>query len=261
MITLGDSQHPALIFLHGFMGTGEDWRALANHFTDRFYCVLPDLPGHGTNIDHDPEQPLTFDQIAYGVRALLDTNDLKHPTLVGYSLGGRAALYTAIRFPHRFHALVLEGPNPGIPDENARTQRATLDDQRGDKIEHDLGSFIEHWYDMPLFAGLHRDPARLAAMKTRRKQNNPFWAAKAIRDFSPGRMPDLWPRLSEITLPTLLIAGADDAKYSQIIRKMAETIPNAQTAHIPGAGHNAHHDQTYAFIQVLDSFFSRVYAK
>ncbi len=49
--------------------------------------------------------------------------------------------------------------------------------------------------------------------------------AKALRDYGTGQMPNLWPRLIEIKVPTLILAGEYDEKFVQIAKKMANLIP------------------------------------
>jgi 2-succinyl-6-hydroxy-2,4-cyclohexadiene-1-carboxylate synthase len=64
----GDQSNPAILFLHGFLGLGEDWSEIAQDLTQDHFCILPDLPGHGQSrelSDHQfPDFAATSEAIA-----------------------------------------------------------------------------------------------------------------------------------------------------------------------------------------------------
>ncbi len=247
----GNPASPPTLFLHGFMGTGADWLDAAGRFAGRSFCILPDLPGHGAN-PHLPDAPLNFDVLAEGVIDLLDRQKLARVNLVGYSMGGRIALYTALQRPERVAALVLEGANPGLSAAPERRARAQADAARAQAmLSEGMDAFVEGWYELGLFASLHRHPRLLAQVKAKRKKNDPRMAARVIQELSPGRLPSLWDRLSELTMPVLLLAGELDAKYAALVSKMAAKIPGARVAIIPDAGHNTHLENPAAFAAVV----------
>ncbi len=235
------------------MGRGTDWQAIAQPFSERYLCLLPDLPGHGDNLAWPFETPLSLSSVAADLMA----RTFDKLTLLGYSMGGRVALQTAINYPTRVSRLVVESGNPGIVEASARQARALLDEQRATEIRKlGIETFVERWYDLPLFASLHRQPSLLAQIKTARRQNEARWAAKVISELSPGRQPELWSRLGEIRVPTLLITGDLDSKYLEITNRMAAKIPQAQIAIIPQAGHIPHAEQPQRFIKQIEQFLS-----
>jgi 2-succinyl-6-hydroxy-2,4-cyclohexadiene-1-carboxylate synthase len=255
--SIGKNQNPPLLFLHGFMGRGTDWLSIANDCAARFYCLLPDLPGHGANLNLPFSQPLDFELIAHGVARLIDQFELDAVHLVGYSMGGRIALYTALKYPEKIKSLTLEGASPGIKTEQARRERAALDDQHALRLRAEgLETFIEEWYNMPLFQSLHRYPQLLDRVKQQRKQNDPGWMAKIISELSPGRQPSLWPHLGALTVPVLLVSGALDQKYSEMAVAMAQQFPKATVKIIPASGHNVHLEQPAQFAELLTAFLS-----
>lgn len=255
MQTLGDPSQPGLVFLHGFLGRGADWLPIASAFADRYNCILPDLPGHGANITLAPETPLDYAFFAQDLLAALPDSRPIH--LLGYSMGGRAALYFALRYPERVQTLILESVNPGISDPVARVERARLDDAWAAKIRaHGLPAFIDEWYSQPLFRSLHRQPELLAQIKTARCQNNPGWVAKVIAELSPGRQPWLGSRLDEIKIPTLLLAGKLDEKYAAALPGFAAQIRGARAALVPFAGHTIHAERVERFVAICRAFLS-----
>ncbi len=250
---------PGVLWLHGFLGRGADWAPIVAALGERFHCVTPDLPGHGTHALDAYAQPLHFRSLAQALIADLDRRRLPRVALVGYSMGGRLALYTALHYPDRVAALVLESASPGLADPAQRAARAALDDRRAADIRRrGLPAFLDDWYAMPLFASLHQHPDLLARLKRERAAIPPEWAARVIAELSPGRQPALWHRLPDLHCPTLLICGARDPKYPALMRRMAAALPNARLHCVPDAGHNVHAERPAAFCQAVRTFFTAI---
>ncbi len=255
---LGNPKNPPLVFLHGFLGSGKSWVNIAESFSENYFCILPDLPGHGENINLDIYSPLNFDVLTEWLLRLLDEIPAPKIHLTGYSLGGRAALTFACRYPERILTLTLESASPGIIDSNERARRNDEDSSRAESILKDgMSAFIEKWYRMPLFASLNSQPEKLSAIKEAASRNDPRWMAKVIRELSPGLQTPLWDSLSKLSFPVLLIAGGKDEKYVQVIHKMTERIPSAQKNIVPEAGHNVHAEQPEIYISLLSEFLSK----
>lgn len=253
----GSPTHPAVVFLHGFMGRGDDWHEITEKLSDKYYCICPDLPGHGKNVNRPIDAPLNFENVSKELIGLLDELRLEKVNLVGYSMGGRIALYTACHYPERINTLTIESANPGIQDEDARKQRANLDKERAEKIKaNGIETFVEKWYQAPLFASLHDHPILLDKVKTARMQNDPVWMAKVIAEMSPGRQTPLWDKLSQLTMPVMLLSGNLDGKYIGIMHKLSENIDGARVETIPNVGHNAHLEAQDQFTTTLETFLN-----
>ena len=249
---VGDEAQPALVFLHGFMGMGEDWMSISSEFGDRFYCLMPDLPGHGeTPLDEE----LGYTAWASALRDDLLAQGIEKFHLVGYSMGGRLALYFALTYPDLVEKLLLESANPGISDMIKRAERATLDDKLADSMQKaGMKDFLDFWYDIPLFASLNQHPEIKTQLIEKRARQNPEKMTRVLTEMSPGRQPSLWSRLGELELSSLLIAGELDEKYSRITSQMAITMPNAMRVTLPGCGHNTHLENPSLFLHHLNAW-------
>ncbi|MBI5946110.1 MAG: 2-succinyl-6-hydroxy-2,4-cyclohexadiene-1-carboxylate synthase [Chloroflexi bacterium] len=254
---LGNSESPPLVFLHGFLGSEKSWHDINVALQEQYFCILPDLIGHGKNTNLEINSPLNFDVLTDWLLQLLDKIPAPKIHLIGYSLGGRVALHFAVHHPERIHSLILESASPGIMDETERAKRLVEDSARAESILRDgMSAFVENWYRMPLFASLNSHPEKLSTIKESAKQNDPRWMAKVIRDLSPGAQTPLWDSLSKLSFPVLLISGAKDEKYLQVIHKMSERIPSAQKNIVPEAGHNVHAEQPEKYISLLKNFLA-----
>ncbi len=251
MLTLGSPQNPTLVFLHGFLGSRASWRPIAERLSHAYFCLLPDLPGHGENL-WALDAPLNFEILNDWLFRLLDDFSAPKIHLAGYSLGGRAALNFACRYPQRILTLTLESSSPGLPGPAERALRLEQDSARaGAILREGLPAFLENWYAMPLFASLQNRPALLAALKKSAAQNDPRQMAKIIHDLSPGLQTPLWQELPGLTFPVLLLAGQKDEKYARLAPQMAARLPGATLKIIAGAGHNLHAEKPQAVLKAL----------
>ncbi len=187
---------------------------------------------------------------------VLDDAGIERCTLVGYSMGGRVALYFARYHGRRVRRLVLESCTPGLRTEAERAERRAVDARRARRIQEDLSAFLENWYRMPLFASLAQHDL-VDTMVERRCGNDPDELVRALDGMGTGAQPSLWEELDAIDLPTLLLAGELDEKYVQITSAMKARNPAMRRVVVPDAGHNIHAERPQAFVSHLVDFVAR----
>ena len=250
-----DRAAPLCVFLHGWMGSHSDWEPIVSQMPIEMSYLLLDLPGHGKSVPIPPQESLDFDNLADSLHEHLQ--EYQRYTLVGYSMGGRLALYYTLKYPHAVDSLILESCQPGIQEPEARLSRATLDTQRAEQIvEAGLSQFVEHWYKAPLFRSLHQQPNQLKQLQRRREQNHESSMARTIRELSPGRQPSLWNHLSSLSAPTLLLTGKQDPKYPTLMQLMHKQIPHSHLKIEPHAGHNVHLETPEAWQRIVCDFLT-----
>ena len=93
-----------LILLHGGLGSGEMFGPTLPKLAERHQVILPDLQGHGRTADID--RPIDIRLMADDIAALIDYLRLEKPDVVGYSLGGGVAFFTAVKYPDKIRRLV-----------------------------------------------------------------------------------------------------------------------------------------------------------
>ena len=93
-----------MILLHGGLGSGEMFGPTLPQLAERHQVILPDLQGHGRTADTD--RPIDIRLMADDIAALIDHLGLDKPDVVGYSLGGGVALFTAVKHPDKVRRLV-----------------------------------------------------------------------------------------------------------------------------------------------------------
>jgi 2-succinyl-6-hydroxy-2,4-cyclohexadiene-1-carboxylate synthase len=251
-----DKTKPVLLFLHGFLGDRTEWVDLAESFSDDYRCLLVDLPGHGENRSLD-ENDYTIQNCAQALLQLLVELEIDKADLLGYSMGGRLALYLAVTFPKRCRRVILESSSPGLKTKSERDERAGNDRELATKLEREgLDVFLNEWYDKPIFATLKEHPGKLSGLLKQRRRSDPAGLAMSLRLMSTGRQPSLWDKLSKINLPLLLLAGEKDLKFSGIAHSMADLCPTAEVRIIANAGHNLHIEQPEQFVRIARDFLA-----
>lgn len=257
-ILTGPSRAPLVVFLHGFLGSRNDWVPIVRLLEGRFHCLAVDLPGHGMSL-HGDEADYTFQSAAASIIDLIDTIDVPSFSLVGYSMGGRLALYLASIYAMRVDALVIESASPGLRTNAERIERRALDNRWEQMLEaNDMRSFLNAWYRQPLFGSLASRSDRLEAVISTRMPNDPRELARALRGMSVAVQPSLWDEWRANHIPSLIIAGALDAKYSAIAGEMASMCAASGTRIIPGAGHNVHEEAPDEYNRVVCGFLSGI---
>ena len=189
-----------LVLLHGNGEDGTYFTHQIAHFSQRFRVLALDTRGHGKS--PRGEAPFTIRQFARDLLAFLDARGIERAHLLGFSDGGNIALVFALAHPERVGKLVLNGANLNT---------------RG--VKRSVQVPIELGYRMArLFAGL-----------SAKARTNAEMLGLMVND--PNVAPE---ELSALAAPTLVIAGENDMIREDHTRLIAERIPNARLAFVPG---------------------------
>lgn len=254
-----NKEKPIILFLHGFMGNIHEFDEVIKLLFNDFSYLTIDLPGHGeTQVLND--ECYTITSTAAAIIQLLDKLKIDQCYLIGYSMGGRLALYLTLHFPHRFIKVILESASPGLVTETARLARIKSDTQIARKLSRimnkdDFYDFLNNWYQQPIFGDIKNHP-QYQSMISSRLANHPLNLVKSLQFMGTGSQPCLWELLTKNTIPLLLLVGEKDEKFIDINMIMTEKNKFAKLQIIPQVGHNIHLENTLSFVQnILDFFF------
>ena len=251
----GNSTLPGILMLHGFLGSGKDWSHYAERLWNHYVCFMPDLPGHGATVTVDTAT-CSFEKICDSLAELAGKVHPEPLHLVGYSMGGRLALYLSLHYPEKFRSAVIISSSPGLKTPQERALRQKSDDRLAESITADFESFLDAWYKLPLFASLKKH-SLFPEIIARRSENNPESLASALRQLSTGRQPSLWDKLAENRLPTGFFVGEKDTKYVEIGRQMVNLCPDSELSIFPGCGHTLHIENRHLFVERLQLFLQK----
>lgn len=250
----GDSSKPALLFLHGFMGSSLDWQDIADTLRSEYRTLAIDLPGHGQTVA-TTDDDYTMPRCASGIVDLLHDLNLARTHLIGYSMGGRLALYLASQYPQLVDKVIVESASPGLKTQQERSARVERDLQvAADLKSLPMAEFLSRWYNQPLFATIDKNSPSFQNLMLRCLLNDPALLAKSLHHMGTGAQPSLWKDLQKIRSQLLLIVGERDAKFKGIAEEITKIHPAIKIAIIPGAGHNVHLEKPMEYIKQVSLF-------
>ncbi len=250
-----------LVLLHGFTGCAANWRPLLPRLAERHRVIAIDLPGHGNSGAPGSVARYKMPRVAADLIELLTRHDATPAHWLGYSMGGRLALYMAVRQSSVVRSLTLVSATAGLANAAKRQARRAADEALAARIERDgVASFVAEWERNLLFAGLAGLPEEArATLHEQRLSNSPLGLANSLRGMGAGAQPSLWSRLAAMTAPALLIAGQRDTKFVALNEGLAVSIPNATLRLIPDAGHVVQMEQPEAFLAAVTDFLERLH--
>ncbi|XP_024934015.3 protein PHYLLO, chloroplastic isoform X2 [Ziziphus jujuba] len=267
------SKENVLVFLHGFLGTGEDWISIMEAISGCSRCISIDLPGHGgTKIQNHSnntmkESCMSVEVVADVICNLIHQITPGKVTIVGYSMGARIALYMALKFTDKVKGAVVISGSPGLKNEVARKVRKAKDDSRASfLVAYGLHLFVENWYAGPLWSSLRGHPKFKQIVASRLHHEDVQSLAKLLSDSSVGRQLPLWEDLKHTETPLLFIVGEKDSKFKAIAHEMCYTIDSSRKTsdasssdvyelfEIPDSGHAPHLENPLPVVSALRRF-------
>lgn len=251
---------PLIFLLHGFMGNINEFDEAIKLLGEDFSSLTLDLPGHGKTQVLGGDQYYKIELTAQAIINLLDELKIDKCHLIGYSMGGRLALYLTIHFPERFLKVVLESASPGLATEADRLERVRRDSQIARKlsrsiIQTDFAAFLSNWYSQPIFGSIKNHP-EFERLLENRLQNHLIELTKSLQFMGTGNQPSLWAKLKDNTTPLLLLAGENDQKFRAINIEIANICKVAELKVISNTAHNIHFENTVEFVQNIREFFN-----
>jgi pimeloyl-[acyl-carrier protein] methyl ester esterase len=228
---------PPLVLLHGWAMSSAVFTEALAEFAGDFRVLVPDLRGHGAS---DPGEGYLLADLAADLEEWCERLDLRRFSLLGWSLGGQAALVLTRRQRERIARLLLVASTPrfcagdgwehGLPDTRVRAMARDL--RRSYEPTMD-GFFALQFAGEALAPDRQRELAGFAVRDGRLPA--PETAIAALETL---RREDLRPLLPGIALPVLVQHGTLD----RIIpvgagRFLGAQLPGATCVELSGAGH------------------------
>jgi 2-succinyl-6-hydroxy-2,4-cyclohexadiene-1-carboxylate synthase len=249
-----------VFLLHGFTGSSEDWLEIIPNFNKKFSYAAIDLVGHGKSDSPQVVDHYTASSIVEQLDEVFNYYTKKKFILIGYSMGGRAALSYAVKFPEKLSGLVLESTSAGIADEKLQKERIHHDEKIVEIIEKKpIEEFFKFWINQDLFSTLKSiSEEKLLQAKAAKLLNNKLGMINSLRGFGTGVMPPLYNKLNSIKCKTLLITGEIDSKFSNINQELKKKIINSRHVIVKDSGHIVHFEKPEEFVKVVNGFLEKV---
>lgn len=218
---------PAVLFSHGFLMDHEMFEPQVSDLSDEFRCITWDERGFGQT---EASAEFTYWDSADDALALLEHLGIERAFLVGMSQGGFLSMRAALRAPERVLGLGLIDTQAGVEAEESRplydamVQEWTSNGPSDALASAVAGIIMSPGYDhSPWIAKWQASPKDAIERPYR---------ALMTRD-------DIWPRLPEITAPSIVFHGeSDTAIPMELAERLARELPGCEElVKVPGAGH------------------------
>jgi pimeloyl-ACP methyl ester carboxylesterase len=210
--TFGEGE--PLLWLHGFLGAGPDWRYIFTDPPAGFRLIAPDLRGHGRSTN--PSNAFSFRQAARDVSALLRRLEIGQVKAIGLSGGGITLLHMATAEPQSITSMVIVSAPPYFPPQARSIQRQASASMFGD-AERDL------------MRKRHADGE--SQIQRLLAQSRAFAETYDDVNFTP-------PYLSAITADTLIVFGDRDPLYPvSLAMELHAAIAGSHLWVVPNGGH------------------------
>lgn len=221
-----------LLLLHGMWCDRRMFDPMAAELVRVGPVLAPDLRGHG---ESSQARGWDLEDLARDMVELLNSLRIPAADVVGFSLGGMAALQLALHWPERVRRLVLvsttgsvEGP---VRQAELRVLGGVLRRLDG---ETRLLDPVPQWVFAPEFRDRHPEVVSAWLAVVRRMPGESLAYALDVA----GARPDLSARLADIPHPALVLVGARDALLPpEESRRLAEGLPAGRLVSLEGAGH------------------------
>lgn len=250
---IGDKGQPLLI-LHGFLGMGDNWKTLAKKYNkEGFQVHLIDQRNHGRS-PHTTQ--FNYDVLAADIVDYCQQHQLKDIYLLGHSMGGKAAMQVAVKYPELLNALLVIDIAPKYYPPHHQTilegltalYEAHLTD-RGD-ADTLLATYISDW------------GVRQFLLK------NLYWKDKetlALRMNLPvlkEKIEQIGTSISDDAVymgKTLFINGKKSNYITENDKDLIlKHFPNAEIVPIEGAGHWVHAEKAKEFFEKTMLFMKKI---
>lgn len=240
---------PALVILHGLLGSGDNWMTLAKKWSENFTVYMVDQRNHGQSAH---SQDFSFDLMAEDLAELINDEGIEQFDLIGHSMGGKTAMTFANKYPSLIRKMIIVdiGPKAYPPHHNSIFEGLRSVDFSVQKSRKAVESALSN--HIPQIG------VRQFLMK------NLYWKVKGEELAWRFNLPVLYDKYEEvigslqadeISLPTLFIRG-ELSGYIQDkdAEKLKQQFPNSELITINGAGHWVHAEKPKEFDEAVSDF-------
>jgi pimeloyl-ACP methyl ester carboxylesterase len=261
----GDESKPPLLLVHGGEDHARNWDFVVDGLIDEFFCIAPDLRGHGDSAWSIGGQ-YSMIEFVLDIEALANEINRDPLTIIGHSLGGAVTLQYAGVCPDRVKQVVsIEGLGPRMMqprraahirmrdwlahmrDLERRKPRRYETIEAATKRMHDENPHLTP--EMARFLTEHASKQNHDGTFSWKFDN--YVRAHSPYEFNIEDAREIW---NQVRAPVLLVRGAEswagdpeeDGRASAFHQYRAVTIENA--------GHWVHHDQLGDFLEVVREF-------
>ena len=265
----GVKDAPVLLMVHGLGGYIKNWYFTIDQLRENYRCIALDLPGYGLSTMRyfEKEQADYLDFFSQIINEFCVELGLQDVTLLGHSMGGQISVITALKQPKWLKNLILAAP-AGFETFTADEAKVLIQYGLADAIKSHDEAQVRAAYD----ANFVSIPDLVEEMIQERlvAKGQPWFGEYAkVREMGVRGMlgHPVRDRLSELSVPTLVLFGASDQLIpnrfchkeltTEMILNQGRDIPNASLSLVENAGHMLQMDNASMFNQTIIEFINQ----
>jgi 3-oxoadipate enol-lactonase len=241
--------------LHGIYGAKEYWRYVTARLVERGYRVIAwEAPGYG--LSPLPEN-FSFDIVAEAGARLIQATGSERNVVFGHSMGGQITPRILLKLPGRIHAAIISATigyfgNRTKEEQEEFVRKRSAPPPPGTNPVEAQRLVVNSMFG-PGASGPDVELVRSVAAAT-----SPRTVQAAVKAVQAYPAADAVAAFKAISVPTLLVAGeVDQTGHVAGMRRVADMIPGAEFAVVPGAGHYPWAENPGEFNRYLYAFLDR----
>ncbi len=241
-----------LVLISGLGGDSTFWESSIKTLATRFQIIVYDVRGSGYTDAR--EASYSIDLFANDLLALLDALHIERVNLLGFSMGGNIALAFALKYPERLSKLIIAASFATMNLQARLFLDAVLSVYESGATSKQMFDLICPWLVSGSFLS---NPANIGLLQYDEGSTNPQPLYAWKNQYLAQQEFDIVSKLSEIKIPTLIIAGEQD-RLSHIddSKILADKIENAILKIVTGSGHLINYEYPDLFHQSILEFLS-----
>jgi pimeloyl-ACP methyl ester carboxylesterase len=254
---------PPIVFVHELGGTWHSFAPQIAALKDRFRCIAYNARGYPPSDVPPHVASYSQDIAASDIGAVMDAAGVQSAHVMGVSMGSAAALQFGLKEPSRARSLILASIGSGS---DVGTERYAVETEERARAVESSG-----------MAGAAQNFANSPTRK-RLKDKNPALYAQYLKDVGSvsvlgitntmrgvqKRRPPLYAheaRIAAMTIPTLVLVGADDEPCLNPSRFLKEKLPGARLEMLADTGHGLNLEEPARVNDMVRRFIGEIEAR
>ena len=242
-----------ILLLHGYLERGEIWQRFTGQFPEGFRFIVPDLPGHGASGSWGKVH--TMDELAGGVKTILEVEGIDKAFLAGHSMGGYVTMAFADLFPEKLSAYALVHSTPFADTEEKRENREREISLVlcGKKRQIVLVN-IPKAFALENLESMSHQIESLKHMALKSPDDGMIALLNGMKE-----RPDRTAVLKDPELPLLLIGGMKDNYIpAKVFEKLVSLAPHARVLRLEKSGHMGFMEEPALVVEEFVSFLKTI---
>lgn len=241
-----------LIILHGFFGMGDNWKTLANKFSEKYQVHVVDQRNHGRSFHSDE---FSYELMVEDLLYYINYYKLEKVHLLGHSMGGKTVMLFAVEYPEKVDKIIIADIAPRFYPPHHHTIIDALNAVDFDKVKsrNDIDFIFKKYIPEP---GIRQFLAKNIYRKTKEEfayRFNLECLTECFDEVGVGLPP-----ISQFYGEVLFLKGENSGYISKEDEQLIAThFPKSEIKVVKNAGHWLHTENPEDFYNYINSFLEK----